>query len=404
MRIHSKLQYFILILSIAYIFRLILAHNLSEFTVINDLGTFHAWGINLAENGSRNFYTGWSDYSPGYLYVLWGLAILEKWLLLHSLPIQWEILYKIPSILTDLANTVFIYLIAQKFISSKKALLAAVFFLFNPAIFANSTLWGQADSFMTLFLLSSLYYLLQKKIWLSALLLGLGQIVKPIALFSLPIYLLYMLMTKTSMRLIIIYVLIFMSVIILAFIPFNSTDNLFNFIIERHLVTANQYPYTSVNAFNFWSIITKLWAPDNSIFLGFTLHTWGYILFGLLYLILLLIIIKNRIIANLSLILSFSLMLCYFGMFILLTRMHERHIFYGLSYLSLLLPTMPISGIILTITLFLVHLVNLYYPYSQATPNPLTLPQNVIIFLSVISVFVFLYFLVLFLSKYAKIK
>ncbi|MDP3758664.1 MAG: glycosyltransferase 87 family protein, partial [Candidatus Daviesbacteria bacterium] len=389
---------------IGFFFRIILAQSLKQFTVYNDLLTFQAWGNILTENGLRNFYSGWSDYLPGYIYILGGLSVLHKFLVGHSITIPIEIFYKLPSMMTDMGNAIFIYLIVKKFNHQRIAFFTAIIYYLNPVFWANSTLWGQADSFLTFFLLSSFYYLLSGRYWLSAFLIGLGQIVKPIAILSIPIYLLFILSQKKSFKIIIIYLTIFIGVVITLFIPFNNSDNILKFIIERHSITASQYPYTSVNAFNFWSIVTRLWTPDNSMHWGVTLHTWGYILFGLLYLVLLLMIIKNRMIGNLSVLVSFTLMLCYFGMFILLTRMHERHLFYGLSYLSLLLPIMPVYGIILAIALFLVHLVNLYYPYSQATPNPLILSQNVIIFLSVISVFAFIYFLALFLSKYAKIK
>lgn len=402
MQTKLNLHYFILLALSAYILRLLLANFLNQFTVFSDLTTFRAWGIMVAENGFKNFYSNWSDYLPGYLYILSGLAIVEKWLVSNNLLTSWEILYKLPSILADIGIAFFIYLIARKFISTNKALLISSLFMFNPSIFANSTLWGQADSFMTFFLISSFYFLLERKFLFSAILLGLGQIIKPIALFSLPVYILYMLKTNTSVKQIAFYLFIFSVIIIIAFIPFNQNGNLFSFIIERHSVTANTYPYTSVNAFNLWSVITKIWSSDNSTFIGITLHYWGYILFGLLYLTLSVVLIKSKSVSNFPLLFSMALTLCYIGMFILLTRMHERHIFYGLGYLSILLASIPKSGIILAVALFLVHLVNLYYPYSQATLTPLNLPQSTIIFLSLINVFVFLYFILYFIKSYAK--
>lgn len=401
---NSKLQFFLLLATIAYILRLVLANNFSQFTVLNDINSFHSWGINLAENGPRNFYSGWSDYLPGYLYVLWLLALLEKWLITHLL-LQWEILFKLPSILSDIGSGLFIFLIAKKFTTQKRALTTSIVFLFNPAFFANSTLWGQADSIITFFLLSSFYYLLEGKYIFSALTLSLAQVIKPIAILSLPFYLIFLFKNKVSKLRIFSFLTLIGFVVVLAFIPFNNSDNLFRFILERHSITSNQYPYTSVNAFNFWAITTRLWEPDTFTFLNISFHNWGNLLFLSFYLFLigLYLTIKSTT-NNVPKLLTMLLALIYLGMFIFLTRMHERHLYYGLTYLSLILSNLNFFGIFLVVILYLVHLVNLYYPYSQATLKPLILSQNEIVYLSVINVTVFAYFVGLLILRYYKNK
>ena len=77
-----------------------------------DQGTFIAWSFNLAENGFRNFYGGWSDYLPGYLYVLWFLGKVRG-------IIPDVLLYKIPAILADIATGYLIY----KIVKGKKGIL-----------------------------------------------------------------------------------------------------------------------------------------------------------------------------------------------------------------------------------------------------------------------------------------
>lgn len=405
MRFYKLETGFLFTLIVGFLIRLFLAGSLKQFTVYNDLLTFQAWGNILAENGFSNFYFGWSDYLPGYLYILSGLSIFYKFLVTNSVLIPVEIFYKLPSIITDIGNTGFIYLIVKRFTSNKNAFYTAVFYYFNPVFWANSTLWGQAESFMMFFLLSSFYCIISGKYFLSALLIAIGQVVKPIAILTIPIYLLYMIYEKTSLKTIIIYLSIFISIIVLLFIPFSNTENILNFIVQRHNVTANQYPYTSVNAFNFWSLMTHMWYPDDISFYGITLHNWGSILFVFIYSFLFI----NSFLAipkinNKPLFLIFVLTIIYFSMFIFLTRMHERHFYYGLTYLSVLLPLLSNKFFIVVICVYFINLLNLYYPYSQATPTPLFLDNKTIGFISAFNVIALVYLIKIFISKYVKFK
>jgi len=110
-------------------------------TLVLDHNTFVAWSVNLAQNGFGHFYNGWCDYLPGYLYVLWGLGKIHlAWPLIPT-----EFLYKLPAILADLVTGFLIYKIVKKHKSERWGLIGAGLYLFNPAILANSTLWGQVD-------------------------------------------------------------------------------------------------------------------------------------------------------------------------------------------------------------------------------------------------------------------
>lgn len=120
MRANLNFHYFYFIAIGAYFFRLLLAANLDQFTVYNDMNAVHAWGMNLLKNGPRDFYLSWSDYLPGYLYVTWLLASFEQWLISQSLFVRWELLFKLPSMLSDIGSALFIYLIVKKFTSQKK--------------------------------------------------------------------------------------------------------------------------------------------------------------------------------------------------------------------------------------------------------------------------------------------
>src|SRR3989344_8394847 len=82
-----------------------------------DQGTFIAWSNILVRDGFPNFYNGWSDYLPGYLYVLWVLGKIK-----NLLPIPETLLYKLPAIIFDILTGALIYEIVRKIKNVKAAL------------------------------------------------------------------------------------------------------------------------------------------------------------------------------------------------------------------------------------------------------------------------------------------
>ena len=58
------------------------------------------------------------------------------------------------------------------------------------------------------------------------------------------------------------YLIIGLVVFTAGFVPFWNHGNIISFIYERLGISLNQYPYTSVNAFNFWGLI-GFWKTDN---------------------------------------------------------------------------------------------------------------------------------------------
>ncbi|MBI4033003.1 MAG: hypothetical protein HY377_00570, partial [Candidatus Blackburnbacteria bacterium] len=67
----GSLSYIWLLLGSAFILRVLLA---PFGTLLLDHNTFVAWSTNLAQNGFAHFYDSWSDYLPGYLYILYLLG------------------------------------------------------------------------------------------------------------------------------------------------------------------------------------------------------------------------------------------------------------------------------------------------------------------------------------------
>ena len=340
-----------LLLSLGFLLRILL----SFFGTLElDFNTFLAWSNRLQEFGFSGFYNVWSDYLPGYLYVLWFLGKIK--VLIPWFPVK--ILYKLPAIISDVSTGWLIYLVVKKIKGKEKtALLASGFYLFNPAVFANSTLWGQVDSLTSLFSLLSVY-LVDVNPWLSALSLAVGASIKPQAAIAALVILIIMFRDKWKPRKIGTYVFLAGLIFILSFFHFSDGKNIFLFIYERMTLTLNQYPYTSVNAFNFWGFF-GFWRKDMgiitpnaiglfislSLFVFLAFKVWGkknsrYMLLAIAYLL----------------------------NFLFFTRMHERHmlpVFAPLAVSASLIPSLWVVYGGLSIT----YLANLYYSYIWITKN-----------------------------------
>lgn len=112
-------------------------------------------------------------YSYGFLSRLTGLSALP----IDHLPSQFNpqygikfvtdplfnILVKIPMLITDIATTFVLYKLVDQFFGSEKAKLASILFFLNPISIWMSAAWGQYESIPTFFTVLSLYFLLNKK-------------------------------------------------------------------------------------------------------------------------------------------------------------------------------------------------------------------------------------------------
>jgi predicted membrane-bound dolichyl-phosphate-mannose-protein mannosyltransferase len=335
-------------LFVALVFRLFLANF---GTLQLDHGTFVAWANSLALGGFKNFYNGWSDYLPGYLYILWVLGKINI-----IFPNLQTILFKTPAIIADLLTGYLIYKIVGNLKDKKWALASALIYLFNPAIFANSSLWGQVDSLTSLFSLFSLY-IFPYSFLLSAVSLALGTLTKPQAAFILPAVLYLFVKNRKKLTDYFAYSFVGLSVFALGFLPFSNQSNLFKFILERLTISSGQYPYGSVNAFSAWGLM-GFWKPDNVTF-------WiGLVLSLLLSLTVLTVVFKKNnkggeyIISYLSLLVTFLFM----------TRMHERHLLPTLAPLVVSASLNPMLFLVYG-GLSLTYVANLSYAYYWITDN-----------------------------------
>ncbi len=349
---------------------LILRLSLSFFGTLQlDHGTFVAWSINLTQNGFSSFYNNWSDYLPGYLYVLWFLGKIN---LIDIFPTQF--LYKLPAIFADLVTAYLIF----KILKGKKGTVGALIYLINPAIFANSALWGQVDSFIALLSTLSIY-LLPTHYILSAAALAVGATVKPQVAFIVPLIFLLMFRYKFNFKKVFVYGLVGFLTTLFIFLPFKNEPNLFSFVINRLTLSANQYPYTAINAFSFWGLFGQ-WKPDNIYF-----QYGSYILF-----LVSTILFSKKVWNNKNFPYLLSAFVFTFTFFFF-TRMHERHMLPLLAPLTIVAMEASVYFIPL-IGLSMVYILNLYYSYQWINKeNLVSFDPLPVILLGLVSFFVFVF-------------
>ena len=382
--------------SLILISGLILRIFLSLFlTYRPDFGAWIGWGSEISSAGFGHFYERyWCDYMPGYLYVLWMLDNIHR-----ALPgLSVDILFKLPANLADFGISILIFYSLKLITSDKNAMIASVAYFFNPASLANSTFWGQVDSFHTLPILLSVYLGLRQKFILSGVFASLAFMIKPQSLVVFPLigFLALIPVIKSWKRFTIRSLLppfkLAITIVITAVIvtlPF-IWDSIYSvsylitgpadLIVERFNASYGQYTSTSLNAFNFWGAVA-MWQDDDTRFLGITFRNIGTMIFGVVYAVIsgLLIrsafAVKNNELRDYGYHVFEAIMLVLFALFLFVTRAHERHLLPMIVFFSLITFRTWIFWYLYAIVSG-VYVLNMAYSYIQLTTLYKGIPQE----------------------------
>lgn len=238
-----------------------------------DIRTFQSWATTAAQNLFQVYAGGRSsDYPPLYIYVL---ALIGQAAKITFLQPYFTLLLKLPSILADLLTSLLLYQLAGKRLSKATGLGLAAFYIFNPAIFINSAVWGQADSFFTLLIVGAVLLLAEKKPVISSVLFAVAVLMKPQGIIFLPV-LFFELWRKRNLRLIGQSAAAALAAAVVIILPFAlHFGPLWIFRLFQN--TLGEYPYASLNAFNFFGLLGANYVNDASGLLFFSYHTWGMI-------------------------------------------------------------------------------------------------------------------------------
>jgi Gpi18-like mannosyltransferase len=327
-----------LIVLIAYVLRMTFASVFLGHPI--DMGCFKGWSISAA-NDFSNFYSsgGFADYPPLYVYILFILGKFVNLFNIASTDWLFNLVLKLPSITADIITALMLYSLSLSRTKKTMSFLILILYLFNPVTILNSSIWGQVDSFFTMFILAGLIALYKKKFVSSSILLVLSVLMKPQGLFFIPILGIFILKEinleklKSSYKeklyeIKIISLLILKCVgaslitVFIIILPFTKNWNFF-WIIDKYTATIGEYKYASLNAFNLNTLFLGNWRSDSDILFIFSFSTWGYLFIGLTLLWTLYI----GFISKQKSTIFFSSLFILSGIFILGNRMHERYLF-----------------------------------------------------------------------------
>jgi Gpi18-like mannosyltransferase len=344
-----------------------------------DLRLFQLWATRLAEVGPRHFYVKgqFADYPPGYLYVLWVIGKISS-------PPGY-LLMKLPALVADLGAAWIAGTFAARLApaSLKERLpvrgVVAAAVLFNPAVIALSAVWGQVDVVPATAVLWSLFLLftgrqtLQREI-AAFLLFAVAIAMKPQTGFVLPVmlYALYRryLHRRSSQEIvdgllaIALTGALSLGLWLVSGLAFGlGPVKLFHFYRD----SSNVYPVTSANAFNLWGAL-GFWRHDSAGGQVMTLFGISALHVGFLLFIAGIVLIlwqAHRAIeagANEGRVLTVSAAVVALLGYVVLTRMHERYMFYALVGLA---PVIFVRQLRLAYAgLSALFILNLWFPYA----------------------------------------
>lgn len=332
-------------LLLALILRLILMPLASH----GDVNNHAIWGIYAQEFGLRGFYDwinfgnyAWPGYPPFTLIVfylvreIWQIIFNFLWFLNVNIPmfpstlITWmetggyHSLLKLPATIADLLIGFIIYRYFNEE-QDKKAVYYASFYLFNPAIIYVSSAWGQIESLFSLFLLIGILDLNKKKLILGWINYFVSLMFKATTAVAFPVFFIDLFRNRKTLfknSLLISISLVGIS-IITAYIFYDK--NYLIWFLQTYFIKLlpgpDTLPFITVNAFNFWGLISgPIFVRDSMIFFGNSLHRWGYLLTFLFLTPILYKYVRRKNLFE-------TLFLMFYTAFMFLPRMHERYLF-----------------------------------------------------------------------------
>jgi len=336
-----------------------------------DITVFAEWGEGFWERGAKNFYSkeGWYYTFPAYpppsnlIFAFLSYLNEHRYILaqIHNtvkvipadfiiffgktVPLDplnqnygYYLLLKLLPILSDLGISLLVYKIIFDITKHKvKSLLGFLLYLFNPVTVFLSGVWGQTDSFVSLFGFLAFVLIYYKKIYLSLPFFFLSLYLKPAWAIFIPIYLWILYLSKPKISHILTGGFLTLMIYLVTTTPF-SNGNLIDF--TKTMVFGYVSPFSkgtakaSISAFNFYTIFFKI---DRDLatktIMGIPLNHIGIIIYTLINFFTFSYIKKekNKLLAIVLGIFSVGL-----GSYLFLTNMLERYFFSAFAPLVIL--------------------------------------------------------------------
>ncbi|MCK5057484.1 MAG: hypothetical protein KAT34_12550 [Candidatus Aminicenantes bacterium] len=336
---HLELAFFI-ILTGAFALRLLLAPVIDGF--YTDVNTFKAWAGMAAHRGLAGFYSGEMhvDYPPGYIYILYLVGLLKKLFSLSFESKSFLMMIKMPAMIADMLTALIIYKLTVSALPGVKkpvpghvgggekkrngiliASVLSLFYALNPAVILNSTVWGQVDSFFTLFILLALLLLYKNKFEAAAVIFVIAALLKPQALIFAPVGI-YAFIKTRSLKVFLRSFLLMIATFVVLVLPF-AVKHPPLWVFDLYKRTLSSYPFASLNAFNLFALNGGNYAKETDIFFIFSYQVWGYIFIAAIVVFSGFLFFKSKDKSRVFFIALFIIA----AVFILTSKMHERYLF-----------------------------------------------------------------------------
>jgi Gpi18-like mannosyltransferase len=320
-----------------------------------DIQEFTGWAMLVMRYGLTGLYTHLDpitghavNYPPMYAFVL--AATTRLYEALHLADPHQRILammIKLPATLADVGLCAVTYLIVRRWFSPRRALAATAIAATTPSIWFISAYWGQVDSVAAFFVVLALYLAISERYFVAWLCLALGVLVKPLPIVIAPLLLLWQLRDQGISPRLALGPSASAAIAYIVSLPFApSPQPLAVFAWLAHMLQdgIQLFREASIGAFNIYTVVGRFSQSDETPLLGVPLRLWGDTAFGVL-LTLVAVTLWIRItgeqddVAREQALITACLVVLA-GMFMFLTRMHERYLFFAVA----LVPALWFAG------------------------------------------------------------
>lgn len=360
-----------------------------------DINCFASWADRIYRLGPGGFYSPdvFTDYPPGYMYLLWGIGALRDLLGIEYGALPHLILLKLPSILCDLGCGFIVYRETRKKYSHSRAFFLSAAYLFNPAVILNSAVWGQVDSVFTLVLACMCLSLVKERLVPAYVCFFAALFIKPQALFLAPVLLFAVLdqiilkdFGVVNLLRHFAYGILVLCAAALLCAPFGLSN-----VLAQYTSTVASYPYAAVNAYNLWGFLGLNWIGQTQTFMSLPYYIYGYGAVLLSVAFAAIFSLKKRSDREKYPLLGAFLTVSFF---VFSVRMHERYLYPAMLFLLLAYLYRPSRKLAVCYTGFsllhfcnVAHVLYFYNPHSYDR----TAPAILLISLGMLALTVYFY-------------
>ena len=282
-----------------------------------DVRLFMDWGQTVARDGPGAFYRPgyFADYPPAYLWVLGLFATLFDGEALR-------LVVKGASIPADVGLAISFAMLLWQRAGPGRSALAAWLWMLAPGAVIAGPYWGQVDAIGTLVVLWALVFAASKRWALAGALAGLVAVMKfqfGLGLFVVVAAAVIETWRLRSWRPLLVLPVAIITVLVVC-LPFQQGPGELWTLLRN---AGQEYPFTSLYAFNIWAIQPGFWKADDG------LVGWGGAFLGAACLASLVPLWRRRDLATLLAAGALTSLAFYF----LPTRAHERYLFPAVALL-----------------------------------------------------------------------